>query len=615
MNVPECQPPIIPPTSTESELQLGTYQSEVTESYESPNESSIPSSPTTSGQSQYEIQPLEKQNDTEYPEVPNDSTDIHHSQELILQPDTQVEPPSQDTPYDFIMTGWDPVQPVAGHKRSHSPEPEIIRTKRGREVKRIDYYRLHHGMAAYQSTDPKTWEEAMTCLEATQWRQAANEEFNSLKRKGAIKIIKRQNLPKGRNPMKCKWVFKKKYLADGSIDKWKARCTAKGFTQKFGIDYQETFAPTPRPETGRVMLVLAHYLKWHRRQGDVPTAFLNPDLDIDLYMEMPKGFEKDGYVLQLRKGLYGLKQAAALWYDDAKSTLAQQGLFPTISDACLYTNKNKDLFVLMHVDDFQVMGPDLKKINQLMHALYKKYKLKTVESNLFLGINIENPDDNTLRLSQGQYARTLIERHGLKDCKPVNTPMERLMEPNTTDSSTQLIKEYNSIVGGLQFLANNTRPDISFAVNHLARFLVNPSDEHFQAARRVLRYIAKDPDQGISFKRKEDKPVLEACTDADIAADLVTGRSTSGILLRLASGPISWKSHLQREVVLSTTEAENLAATETCRQLQWVKSLIEELKLTDQVEGAKQTRLFVDNLSEISLIKTIITIGALNTLP
>ncbi|KAI0991395.1 hypothetical protein K3495_g16792, partial [Podosphaera aphanis] len=201
--------------------------------------------------------------------------------------------------------------------------------------------------------------------------------------------------------MKCKWVFKKKFLADGSVERWKARCTAKGFTQKFGIDYQETFAPTPRPETGRIMLVLAHYLGWHRRQGDVPTAFLNPDLDIDLYMEMPKGFEKNGCVLQLRKGLYGLKQAAALWYDDAKATLARQGLFPTVSDACLYTNRKKDLFVLMHVDDFQVMGPDLKKIDQLMHALYKKYKLKAVKTDLFLGIHIEYPDKTTLKLSQG----------------------------------------------------------------------------------------------------------------------------------------------------------------------------------------------------------------------
>lgn len=206
----------------------------------------------------------------------------------------------------------------------------------------------------------------MTNSEAIKWKQAALEEFNSLKDKEAIQIIKRTELPKGRSPRKCKRVFKKKFLTDGSVDKWKARCTAKGFTQRFGIDYQETFAPTPRAETGRIMFVLAHQLRWHRYQGDVPTAFLNPDINVDLYMEMPKGFERDGYVIRLRKGLYGLKQAAALWYDDVKASLAQQGLFPTLSDACLYTNKNKDLFVLMHVDDFQVMGLNLKKINQLI---------------------------------------------------------------------------------------------------------------------------------------------------------------------------------------------------------------------------------------------------------
>ena len=166
--------------------------------------------------------------------------------------------------------------------------------------------------------------------------------------------------------MKYKWVFKKKYNADGSVDKWKARCTAKGFTQRPGIDYQETFAPTPRPETGRIMLVIAHYLKWYRCQGDVPTAFLNPDLKIDLYMELPKGFKEGNHVIRLRKGLYGLKQAAALWYDDARATLATLGLHPTTSDVCLYSNAQNDLFVLLHVDDFQVIGPNIKKIELLM---------------------------------------------------------------------------------------------------------------------------------------------------------------------------------------------------------------------------------------------------------
>ncbi|KAI0991494.1 hypothetical protein K3495_g16693, partial [Podosphaera aphanis] len=239
------------------------------------------------------------------------------------------------------------------------------------------------------------------------------------------------------------------------------------------------------------------------------------------------------------------------------------------------------------------MGPNLDKIEKLMHALYQKYKLKAVNTDLFLGIEIRHPSRDTLELSQGQYARTLLNRHGLSDCKPAASPIERLMEPNNKQCSAKELTEYNSCIGGLQYLANNTRPDIAFAVNHLARFLANPSEEHSQAARRVLRYISKQPSKGITFTRKEGSPILEAYSDADFAADPSSSRSTSGSLIRLASGPITWKSHLQREVVLSTTEAEYLAATETCRQLQWTKSLLEELGITNRIEGAVCTRLHV----------------------
>ncbi|KAI0995966.1 hypothetical protein K3495_g12215 [Podosphaera aphanis] len=330
--------------------------------------------------------------------------------------------------------------------------------------------------------------------------------------------------------MKFKWVFKEKYLANGDIEKYKARCTAKGFTQREGIDYHEIFAPTPRAETGRIILLLAHQLGWHRTQGDVPTAFLNPDLKIDLFMELPKGYEKVGYIIRLCKGLYGLKQAAALWYDDVKSTLAQLGSFPTISDICLYTNKEKDLFVIMHVVDFQVISPHQSKIDQLMKALHHKYNLKSVNTDLFLGINISHPSTTTLKLSQAQYARTLLNRHSLSDCKIANTPMEHMMELNNEKCLPYEKTKYNSCIGGLQYLSNNARPDIASAVNHLAIFLTNPSREHMQAARQVLRYIAKGPDHGITFTRSNHRPIIEAYTDADYAADPSTSRSTSGIV-------------------------------------------------------------------------------------
>lgn len=152
-------------------------------------------------------------------------------------------------------------------------------------------------------------------------------------------------------------------------------------------------------------------------------------------------------------------------------------------------------------------------------------------------------------------------------------------------------------------MANNTRPDIAFAVNHLARFLSNPSEDHINAARRVLRYVARDPDKGINFVIEKRKPVLEAYSDADFAGDPSTSGLTSGSLIRLASGPISWRSNLQREVILSTTEAEYLAATETCHQLQWVKSLFFELSIQDRVKDVDCTNLYVENQSAISLIK------------
>ena len=177
------------------------------------------------------------------------------------------------------------------------------------------------------------------------------------------------------------------------------------------------------------------------------------------------------------------------------------------------------------------------------------------------------------------------------------------MEPNSSESSAKLKLEFNSIIGGLQYLANNTRPDISHAVNHLARFLTNPSEEHYRAALRVLRYIAADIDKGIEFLKSQNKPKFEAYSDADFVGDPSTSRSTTGSLIRLSSGPICWRLHLQRDVVLSTTEAEYLAATETCRQLQWVKKFLETIGVQGKVEGSICTDFYTDNQSAISLIK------------
>ena len=125
-------------------------------------------------------------------------------------------------------------------------------------MKKVGYPKLHCGKVARLGNDSKTWHEAMSSPEAEKWKEAAIEEFRSLQDTRAIKIIQRSKLPNDCTLMKFKWIFKTKFLAYGSLDKYKARSIVKGFTQRAGLDYKETFAPTPRVEAGRIMMALSH---------------------------------------------------------------------------------------------------------------------------------------------------------------------------------------------------------------------------------------------------------------------------------------------------------------------------------------------------------------------
>ena len=137
----------------------------------------------------------------------------------------------------------------------------------------------------------------MTSSEASLYKNAADKEFRSLQEKDSVKRIRHHELPSGLRPIKCKWVFLKEAVIDSSLERYKARYTAKGFNQREGVDYPEILAPTSRSETGRILLALAHQFGWHQKQVDNSTVFLNPNIDIDLYMELPQGFERDGRLI------------------------------------------------------------------------------------------------------------------------------------------------------------------------------------------------------------------------------------------------------------------------------------------------------------------------------
>lgn len=378
-------------------------------------------------------------------------TPYQPSREIVLaEPQNNLQPvfEEQDKIYDTPMLPFLPPT-VAGQKRVHSPSPPssppppMAITLRGRSVRQHDYKRLNSGRIVApisNYTNPKSWVEAMKGPDSNNWRIAAEAEFKSLISTGTAIIVNRDQVPRNRTILTGKWVFKRKTHADGTLDKYKARWTARGFTQQKGSDYHDTFAPTPRSDTTRLLLAIGHHLNWHRLQGDVPAAFLNPNLDVVLYIRMPQGFEQKDKIIKLEKGLYGLKQAAALWHVEVRAELQKQGLEPTESDVCLFCSKVKDLFVELHVDEFQILGPDKKKIVDLAKVLQKKFDFKIITNDQFLGIHVTH-QGNYLKLSQGRYARELLSRHSLIDCKPAATPMERRMELSSEPVSAKRVAE------------------------------------------------------------------------------------------------------------------------------------------------------------------------------
>lgn len=165
------------------------------------------------------------------------------------------------------------------------------------------------------------------------------------------------------NLVKCKWVFRIKYKPDGSIERYRARLVAKGFQQRVGIDYTDTFSPVVKPATIRTLLSLATTNKWHLRQLDINNAFLNGTLNEQVYMAQPPGFHDvtfPNYVCKLRKAIYGLKQAPRAWYTELANFLLSYGFKRSIADASLFIHHHhgSPLYLIVYVDDIVLTGPN-----------------------------------------------------------------------------------------------------------------------------------------------------------------------------------------------------------------------------------------------------------------
>ncbi|THH21687.1 hypothetical protein EUX98_g8303 [Antrodiella citrinella] len=347
--------------------------------------------------------------------------------------------------------------------------------------------------------DPLTYVAALRHPKATKWTAAALDEYNNLIANGTWEVT---SLPPGFHAIGCKWVFLTKYLADGSVDRYKARLVAKGFSQRPGFDYVETFAPTVRMATLRIILALAALENLEIVSTDISQAFINGDLDVEIYMQQPEGFKhgNPGDVLRIRKGLYGLKQAGRLWNQKLNAALLSIGFLRVKADASVYVYARGSCRVIIpiHVDDITLVGPSKPEIEQIISELSQHFKLRVLgDTSWLLGIEIiRDRAKCSLSLSQRQYVVNMLDRFGFSSCSPVSTPMEpgKRLGPDQCARTFAEQQEMQAIpyinaVGALMYLATSTRPDIAFTVSTLARFNCNPGMIHWSAVKHLFRYL------------------------------------------------------------------------------------------------------------------------------
>ena len=413
--------------------------------------------------------------------------------------------------------------------------------------------------------------------EQKKWHEAMHEEIKSLQQRNVWELV---DLPSNRQPIKGRWVYAVK--SDGRI---KARFVAKGFTQIFGIDFEETFSPVARFETVRLLLSLAALEDWEIEALDVKTAFLYGELDEEIYMEQPEGFKVKGAetkVCRLRKAIYGLKQAALQWNKALHQSLLDMGFQRIHSDPGVYVHfhDNDIILLVIYVDDSLFMGSNPRYLFQKKKEFMTKWECRDLgAAKEYLGMRItRDRKKRILLLDQISYAEKVIKRFNLQNAKPARTPLPSVYipAPYKKETTPALRSRYQSVIGSLLYIMLGTRPDIAYAVIKMSQFSANPSEEHLQKALYIVRYLATHQSLCIRYNGLSLSGFL-SYSDTDWAGDVETRRSTTGYAIFLADGIVSWLSRRQRKITLSSTEAEYVGMTEAAKQLHWIRNLFSEI--------------------------------------
>jgi hypothetical protein len=525
--------------------------------------------------------------------------------------------PTQDEPEKIELELDDAKSESSEEEEAEEEEPctpvlrRSVRDKRQPERYSPPDFRSNFALSITDD-DPRTVREAVNSKDSKLWKKAMVEEMDALDKNEAWDIVE---LPAGRKFVGSKWLFKKKFNAQGKVEKYKARLVAKGYSQVEGIDFGEIFSPVAKLTSIRFILSIVVAFDLEVEQMDVKTAFLHGNLEKKIYMKQPEGFVVKGkkeLVCKLKKSLYGLKQSPRMWYQKFDTYILGLGFVRSRVDHCVYSKQvgNHFIYVVLYVDDMLLVGNNMDVIKEVKSQLSSKFDMKDLDAaNFILRMEIKRDRANRkLWLNQRKYVETILQRFNMHGSKPVKVPIP-IGVKLSADQCPKTQKEeedmshfpYANAIGSLMYAMFCTRPDIAHAVGVLSRCMSKPGKEHWTTVKRVFRYLCGTTSYGLYYQGRPglDRVVdIHGFVDADWAGDLDHRRSKSGYVFNLFGRAISWMSKRRAVVALSTTEVEYMAATHASKEAVWLQRLCSGIGLVQQA-----VRLDCDSQSAIFLAK------------
>lgn len=509
-------------------------------------------------------------------------------------------------PMDYDLSESSKSESSSSESSDESRQPFMrisTRSTKGKQPKRLGYDTNFDQINAIY--EPKSYQEVLNDANKEKWIEAMNEEIHSMLKNETWELC---DLPPNRQAIGNKWIFTVKTNQNNEVERFKARLVAQGFSQKFGVDYVEVFAPVVKQTTFRILLSIASRMKTKIYQFDVKTAFLNGVINETIYMKQPPGFivkGKENLVCLLKRSIYGLKQAANSWNEAINQILTTFGYKRCEADNCLYIKINGDdwCIILIYVDDLLVTSSSERMIRKVEKDISSTIEIRSLgEVKNYLKIEVER-NDGVYSIKQEKYIKKIVNEFGLENAKISKIPLDSGYEKEQSNNYTFLPSNanYQKLIGSLLYVALNTRPDIAASISILAQKVSKPTEYDWNELKRMVRYL-----KGTSFyqlkmgsKDQEKENSLIGYADANWAEGRCDRKSNGGYLFKLNGATISWRSKKQDCVALSSTEAELISITDAAKEAIWLRRLLQELH--QQINGP--TLIFEDNQSCLKIIQ------------